>query len=437
VDDPGGSTYLAAVICLLLSAFFSGSEAAFFSSDLIKLRANFGNNKALNKVLRLKEDSKALLSSILLGNTLVNVMFSSLIATIVYSWFSSAQVFGEFLAIAIGTVLVLLFGEITPKLVATTDPEGFAIKVGPWFNLLQRGMHPFSKVLETVASSIARLVPGKNRDLESLSGARFRAAVEYGERSGLIRNDEKEMIYGVIESQDREVSEVMVPRPKMVALQEDRTALEMLELMLSRGFSRVPVFSDSKDNITGVVNIKEVAAFIAANPSSWHEKLGQIPARTFASSPYFVPETKKVADLLYEMKETGTHMAIVVDEFDGISGLVTLEDLIEEIVGDIQDEYDQEEPSLVNLGDGRWQVTGSMSLADFEDATGVAIDIEDCDTIAGLVMNFLDRVPVPGDAFCLIEPRLFLEVKEVRGPRIVKVLVNLISPNQGELKLNE
>ncbi len=154
--------------------------------------------------------------------------------------------------------------------------------------------------------------------------------------------------------------------------------------------------------------------------------LTDVPARHFASAPYFIPESKNVSDLLYEMKARGVHMAIVIDEFDGVSGLVTLEDVIEEIVGDIQDEYDLENRESVNLGNGRWRVPGSISLADFEDLTGMEIDSEDCDSVAGLVMTFLERVPFPGDAFCLVEPKVCFTVQEVKGPRIKKVLIERI-----------
>lgn len=434
MDDPGGSTYLTAILCLLLSAYFSGSEAALFSSDLIKLRTRFAKDKKLNLVLALKDDAKTLLSSILLGNTMVNVMFSSVVALIVLAHFPRLGGLSDLLSTLIAAALVLIFGEVFPKFLAMKDPELTAMALSPSLQLVNRLLKPVSGVLENIASGIVKWLPAaKWQNSETLEEARLKAAVEYGENSGLIRQDEKEMIYGVIETQELEVADVMVPRPKIIALEEDKSALEMLELMLSKGFSRVPVFSDSIDNITGIVNIKDITGFVAENMSHWRDDLARLPAKAFAQPPHFVPESKKVSDLLYEMKRKGVHMAIVVDEFDGISGLCTLEDLIEEIVGDIQDEYDQERPGAVEIRPGVWQVSGSMSLVDLEEATGISIDLEECNTVAGVVMKCLDRMPVRGDSFCLLEPRVCFKVNEVKGPRIESVTIEVIENHDREL----
>lgn len=441
MDDPGGSSYFAALVCLLLSALFSGSETALFSSDKIKLKSSYAQNKAVGGLLELKENPRTILSSILLGNTLVNIMFSSIIATIVYSKLRAARSFVELVATIIGTILILIFGEITPKLIASTNPEWVSIKITFWFNLLQKVMGPVSVFLERLASFFIRMIPANKEKAEELTEARLLATLDYGERNGAIRNDEKEMICGVIESQDLEVKDIMVPRPKMVALQEDKSALEMLKFMLKYGFSRIPIYSDSRDNITGIVNIKDLATVIGEKAHDWESGLSETPCKNFATPPYFVPETKKVSDLFYEMKSKGVYMAIVIDEFDGVSGLVTLEDVIEEIVGDIRDEYDAEEPDFIRLRNGCWQVPGRMSLAELEDATGIAINLKDCDSVAGLVMKLLDRVPVPGDAFCLLQPKICIEVQEVTGPRIQKILIQKIEDKtncvEGEHDNNE
>lgn len=433
MDDPGGSSYLIAFFCLLLSAFFSGSESAIFSSDEVKLKSVYSGSKKAQRVLGLKKDPGCFLSSILFGNILVNITFSSVVAMIVYSWLPRSKSMAELLATAIGTILILLFGEITPKFMMGSNPESSALKVITGLSWFQAIMSPFSKVLVAVAAFFSRFLPDNSEHAEDLSEARVMAALDYGEDTGAIGNAEKEIITGVIDSRDLEASEIMVPRPRMVAIQEDKSGLDALKLMLKQGFSRIPVYSDSKDNITGVVNIKDLAVFIGGGSIERDglSALADIPARHFASAPYFIPESKNVSDLLYEMKARGVHMAIVIDEFDGVSGLVTLEDVIEEIVGDIQDEYDLESRESVNLGNGRWRVPGSISLADFEDLTGIEIDSEDCDSVAGLVMTFLERVPFSGDAFCLVEPKICFTVQEVKGPRIKKVLIERI---EGETK---
>ena len=226
--------------------------------------------------------------------------------------------------------------------------------------------------------------------------------MDFGETSGAIRNDEAEMIYGVIEAKELVATDVMVPRPNMVALQEDRSGLDALNVMLRYGVSRIPVFAESRDNITGIVHIGDLIALAGEKGEGWQAALAERKAKSFASQPYFIPEGKNVRDLLREMRARGIHMSIVVDEFDGVSGLVTIEDLVEEIVGDIRDEYDTREMSPVALDEHTWEVPGRMSLADLETFTGLEIDMEDCDTVAGVVMTCMDRVPYPGDSFSLM-----------------------------------
>jgi putative hemolysin len=423
LDDPGSSTYLFAVLFLGLSAFFSGSESALLSSDFIRLKSVYGSHRRLAQVLGLKDNPKAVLSSLLLGNTLVNVMFSSAMATIALSVLRNSRSIVDLAATIAGTVLVVIFGEICPKLMANADAEKAVIAVSPVLKVLDLVMKPFSHSLERAASWFARAIPHVESRTEELTEARLLATVDFGETSGAIRNDEAEMIYGVIEAKELVATDVMVPRPNMVALQEDRSGLDALNVMLRYGVSRIPVFAESRDNITGIVHIGDLIALAGEKGEGWQAALAERKAKSFASQPYFIPEGKNVRDLLREMRARGIHMSIVVDEFDGVSGLVTIEDLVEEIVGDIRDEYDTREMSPVALDEHTWEVPGRMSLADLETFTGLEIDMEDCDTVAGVVMTCLDRVPYPGDSFSLDDPPVFFEVKDVRGPKIQKVVI--------------
>ncbi len=423
MDDPGSSPYLLGLMFLALSAFFSGSESALLSSDYIRLKSVYGDHKRLGTVLSLKDNPKAALSSLLLGNTLVNVLFSSSVAAIALSRLNFARSVVDLAATLIGTVLVVIFGEISPKLITSADPERSVVAVSPLLSALDFVMKPFSRSLERAASFLARAIPAPASRTEELTEARLLATVDYGETSGAIRNDEKEMIYGVIEAKELVATDVMVPRPNMVALQEDRSGLDALNVMLRYGVSRIPVFAESRDNITGIVHIGDLIASAGENAEAWQKALADRPAKSFATPPYFVPEGKNVRDLLSEMKSHGIHMSIVVDEFDGVSGLVTLEDLVEEIVGDIKDEYDTRDVNPVRLDDLTWEVPGRMSLVDLETFTGLSIELEDCDSVAGVVMKCLDRVPDPGDSFSIDEPPVSFEVRDVKGPRIQKVVI--------------
>ncbi len=432
MDDPGGSTYFISMVCLLLSAFFSGSETAIFSSDEVRLKSTYPGNHRATKVLELKSDPEHFLSAVLFGNTLVNVVFSSTIALLAYSWFPSSKGFAEFVSTVLGTVLLLLFAEITPKFIAGSNPERVSVVVAPALTWLKTIMSPFSAAFVYFVEIFSRFVPEAEENSVDLTEARIMAALEYGRATGAIGSAEKEIIIKLIETRELVASEVMVPRPKVVAIEEQRSALEALNVMLEHGFSRIPVYSDSKDNITGIVNIKDLTVYIGEHPHDWAEALSGIPARDFAVPPYFIPESKKATDLLYEMRETGIHMVIVVDEFDGVSGLITLEDLIEEFVGEIEDEYDVSKTEFERIDERTWCVPGSMSLTDFKDLTGIEIATEECDSISGLVMMCLDRVPVPGDAFCLVEPKVCFTVKEVSGPRITKVICELAEEGEDQ-----
>lgn len=376
-----------------------------------------------------------MLSSLLLGNTLVNIMFASIVAAIALAHLSLSRNIVEFIATLGGTVALVIFGEITPKLIGTANPESLLVKVTPVLAALGFIMRPFAFVAEKLASGFAWALPSVKSRAEELNEARLIAAVDLGETSGAIRNDEKEMIHGVIDSRDVVVTEVMVPRPDMIALQEDRNALDALNLMLRYGLSRVPIFVDTRDNISGIVNIKDLMVYAgsAERPGGWQEALSKRAAKEFAIPPHFVPETKNVRSLLQEMKQGGIHMSIVVDEYDGVSGLVTLEDLVEEIVGEIRDEYDVRESDPVAISDNSWEIPGRMSLVDLEDYTGIEIDSEDMDTVAGIVMKALDRVPNPGDVLTLPEPPIRILVKDVKGPRIRKLLIEKLERPEGEV----
>ncbi len=429
MDDPDGSTYyLIAAFCLVLSAFFSGSESALFSADEIKLKTIYRRQKGSNRALDLRRSSKSTLASILLGNTLVNVMFASLVSTVVYGLFKGSRNQADLIATTAATLCILVVGEITPKLLASSNPERIAAWVsGPvWF--LSVALRPFVTGLDRLASVFAGLLPRRPSvpvTKDELEEARLLGAVDYGETSGAIRNDEKQMIYGLIEAQDVCASDVMVPRPQVVAIDGAASALEALSLMLERGFSRLPVYSGTIDNTTGILSLKD----LVVQGSGWKERLKAVPVSTLAQPAYYVPETKRVPDLLREMRSRGVSMSVVVDEFDGVSGVVTVEDLIEEIVGEIHDEYDRKETNTLQVDQDVWHVPGRMSLVDLEDVTGISVDTEEYDTVAGLVMGYLDRMPEAGDSFVVKCPALKIRVLGVKGPRILKVEIRKTKEN--------
>lgn len=424
MDDPGSSTYFVGAIWLCLSAFFSGAESALFSSDPISLATRYKSHKNLARTLSLKDDPGSLLFSLLLGNTFANVMFASAVATVCMAIFAGRGNLIDLAAILIGTFLVLIFGEIAPKLAFGADPERFAIALSPGLVFFSNWMKPVASAVQERAATLSRRFPRFGRRSEELTEARLQATVDYLENEGAIRGDEKDMILGVMGTKETEAVDVMVPRPRMIAMQDDRSALSGLRLILESGVSRIPLFSGTRDNITGILSMKDlVTSAQGRDEGSWEETLGRSTALSFAAAPYFVPEGKRITDLLREMRSLGVHMCIVVDEFDGVSGLVTLEDVIEEIVGDIRDEYDQRDQGIVVTEDGGFVVPGSMSLSDLESILEMDLEFPDCDSVAGVVMRGLGRVANVGDSLSFEDPPVRFLVRAVDGPRIREVVV--------------
>jgi putative hemolysin len=431
VDDPSSSTYLFAFICLVLSGAFSASEAAILSSDEARLKSRYSSDPRLRSILAVNKSPAPVMSSILLGNTLVNAMFSALAAFIIHSIVPGDAGLADAIATAAATVMLLVFAEVSPKLVSGGNPEAVALWASSWLLGLARALAPVSSVLTALSGHLVACLPQPDTAEEDFGELRFLAAVEYGEEAGAISGLEKEMIWGAMETHDLLAKDIMTPRPRIVAASEDQSTAEALDLMLKYGFSRIPVYADSIDNVTGILNMKDIALLISCSPNDWRERLDLMPCVQLAVRPYFTHERKRVSDLLIEMRLKGIHTAIVVDGHDGVSGLVTLEDALEVIVGDIQDEYDEETPELVMSEAGCCHVVGSVRLADLAEAFDVELPTEEFDSVADFIMACLDRVPSEGDAYSLVGPRLTLEVVEMDGPRIKRAIVRLSEMETG------
>lgn len=425
MDDPSSSSYLFAFVCLALSGMFSASEAAILSSDEVRLKSRYSSDRRLPSALAVKKSPASAISFILLGNTLVNAVFAGLVASIVHSLVLRDGGLADAIATATATAILLVFSEITPKLVAGGNPEAVALWASSWLPGFASRLRPLSDLLTSFSRHLASRLPEPALSEEDFGELRFLAAVEYGEEAGVISGLEKEMIWGAMETPDLMAKEIMTPRPQIVAAGEDDSAKEALDLMLEEGFSRIPVYVDSIDKVTGILNMKDIASFISRSPGDWRERLERMPCVQLAVKPYFTHERKRVSDLLIEMRLKGVHTAIVVDGHDGVSGLVTLEDVLEVIVGDIQDEYDEEAPELLMVEAGCWQAVGGLRLADLAEAVDIDLPTDEFDSVADFIMACLDRVPSQGDAYSLVNPRLTFEVRDMEGPRIRRVMVRL------------
>lgn len=369
---------LVLILLLVLSGFFSSSETALFSISRVKARhIAKGKGHADRLIHKMKEDPHRLLTTILIGNNFVNVAASAMATAITLELFPSKAVG---IATGVMTFLILVFGEIIPKSVATRNNIVLArIVIFPiyWFSIL------FSPVI-LFLNFIPKLT-GKIRKTPQVTEAELITFIEVVEEEGEIKEEEKEFIHNIIEFDDTSASEIMTPRGDMFVIDVEE---EMdLKSILQSGFTRFPVIQDSVDNVVGIINIKDIFMHTITS--------GEKPSpQKIMIKPYFVPEHKKLDSLLRQFKKRKQHIAIVVDEHGGISGLITLEDVLEEIVGEISDETDKEEPCIVKLQDNEWMVLGKTETEDVNEALDMSIpDSQGYDTFSGFILDRIGRIP--------------------------------------------
>ena len=401
------------IVALILCGIASAAETAFTSISRIKLKnlVEEGDQKAI-QIERLISQPNTFLSTILIVNSVAVIVASSM-ATVLALRFS--QSFGELIATVFSSLVILIFCEITPKTAAVQNP----LRVARAMVNLVRGaawlLHPLVVSLSAITNFLVRILGGQIKHRGPfVTEEELRLLVTVGEEEGVLEEEETEMIHSIFEFADTTVREVMIPRIDMVTLESDATVDEAVDLSLQGGFSRIPVFEDTIDNITGILYIKDMLKQLREGHS-------QLTIRDLVRPAYFVPETKKLDDLLREIRQKRTHMAIVIDEYGSVSGLVTIEDLVEEIVGDIRDEYDIEENLYEQVSKDEYIVDAKMSISEFDDLLETRLENEDYDTLGGFLYAQLDKIPVAGDTITYGD--LTFTVLSTRGRRITKVRV--------------
>lgn len=380
------------LILLLLSAFFSSAETALTTCNKIRIRnlADEGN-KGADILLKVTEDSGKMLSAILIGNNIVNLSASAITTSL------AIKLGGYWVGIATGilTVLVLLFGEITPKTMATIHSEKMALAYARVILIFMKLMTPIIFIinnLSMVVLFIFRVDPNAKND--TMTENELRTIVDVSHEDGVIESEEKEMIYNVFDLGDAKAKDVMVPRVHVTFADVNNTYAELLEIFREEKFTRLPVYEDTTDNVIGTINMKDLLLF--DNTKEFH-------IRDILREAYFTYEYKSTSELLMEMRESSFNIAIVLDEYGETAGLITLEDLLEEIVGEIHDEYDEKEAERIQqVRDREYLVEGSISLDDLNDELalddlGLALDSEDYDSVGGLIIEHLDRLAEEGD----------------------------------------
>lgn len=405
---------------LLLSAFFSGSETAFFSLSKAQMRTlRSRTDPGAKRVVSLLDHPRQLLVGILVGNTVVNTAAAS-ISAIAVNRVALAAGFNPTVALVLQIVTVtfvlIVAVEISPKVFALRNNETWALRVSWLIRVILFILWPLNRLLVGIVNGMAKMF-GVEATRVLFSEEELRTLAEVSEEHGVLEEDEREMIHSIFEFGETEVSEIMVPRIDMAAIGEDGSIDEAIELVRERGHSRIPVYRNDVDHIVGILYAKDLIG---------HNGNGS-PSPTLTAvmrEAFFVPESKRISLLLKEFQQHKVHMAIVVDEYGGTEGLVTLEDIIEEIVGEIHDEFDTEEVVLRRLEDGDFQVLAKMEVSDFNRAIGedVVPTEDDFETLGGFIFSLAGEVPSPGQTFS--SEGWSFTVKAVEGNRVVSVRVH-------------
>ncbi len=420
---------LVILILVALSAFFSSSETALTTVNKIRMRtlADAGDTRAA-MVLKVTGNPGKMLSAILIGNNIVNMYASSLTTLL------SSKLFGnEAVGAATGviTFLILIFGEITPKTSATISSERMSLRCAGVIYILMTVLTPVIFVINKVSMLVLQLIGvDPNKKSESITEDELRTIVEVSHEEGVIKTEEKKMINNVFDFGDSVAKDVMVPRIDMAFVDVNATYSELIEIFREEKYTRFPVYEDTTDNVIGILNIKDI--LLAG------EKEG-FSVRDYLRAPYYTYEFKKVSELMVEMKKANVNIIIVLDEYGATAGLITLEDMLEEIVGEIRDEYDEdEENELVEVAPNEYVVEGSMKLDDLNDRLELKLESEDYDSLGGLVIGLLDHLPEEGEDVVFDNVRLVVDrVEKNRIDRIHMYILNPVQAVSARLKEEE
>ena len=400
------------IILLVLSGFFSMSETALMALSKIRIRHMVEEGvKGAKLVEKLTEDPNKLLGAILIGNNIVNILASSLATTLFVSLVGPS---GVGVATAVMTVLVLIFGEITPKSIAKQKSEEVSLKVSKPINIIVKILKPFIGIFSFISSLFIRLLGGDPKATEPfITEEELRTMVGVSEEEGVLEDVEKEMIFNVFDFADSQAKDVMVQRVDIVAVDTEATYEEVLEVIKTEQFSRIPVYNQTIDDIVGVLYVKDL---IIAGQNKDGFKVSD-----YMREPYYTFEFKKIKELFNEMKKTRNHLSVVLDEYGGTVGIVTIEDLIEEVFGDIEDEYDDYDKEIEVVKEDEYIVDGSAKLDDISELIGVNMESEEFDSVGGLIIGELGRFPDNKEEVTLNKIRFVVE--EVDKNRIKKVRI--------------
>ena len=414
-------------ILLGFSAFFAACEAAFFSlnpAQLASLKETRGRGGHL--IYSLLEKPRELLITIYIGNELVNIAVSALATSIALTMFGDL---GLAIAIGTGTFLILLFGEIVPKSLSLNFAEKFALLAARPLNLFYRMVQPIQKQLTRLAEATMSLIgvlPHNRKEI--ISDEEFTSMVQIGKSEGILEPEESELIHNVMEFGEKTVADVMTPKIDMFTLHADDTMDEILPKILENFYSRVPVYDEDEEHIIGILLTKTLIRHRHQGKEKFHLK-------NILQPPISVPENRKIKEMLQDFKKMKRHIAIVLDEFGSVTGLVTLEDILEELVGEIDSEMRKEESPITKISEKRFRLAGTCSLSEFNDAFNCELPNGDITTIGGFVFGLFGRVPRSGES--VKHDHFKFRVEKMKGARILSLHLTVNAPQEAEVTENE
>ena len=403
-------TLIIFIILIMASGVLSGSETAFFH-----LKSN--SKKISKNVKNLLKDPQKLLSTFLTGNTIVNIALASM-ATLITKNIAIKNnydiSFSILIQIIIVTIIILIFGEILPKIIAIRNSESFANKSFYVIKFLEFLFLPISLVFYFITNTVIKTFRLKKEKIFD-SEQELKILTSISQQQGTLQSEESNMIHSIFDFKDKTVHEIMIPRVDMIALPTDATIDVIMDLIKDQQYSKIPIFKESVDNIKGILYAKDLIPYLVGSRP-------QINLLALTREPFFVPEQKSLDDLLLDFKEKRTNIAIVVDEWGGTSGLVTLEDVVEEVIGEVHDQFDKNESNIKKIDDNSIIVDASISIYDLEEQTDIVFpdsEDRDFDTLGGLILDLLGDIPKKNDSV-KYKNRIYT-VKNIEGNRINKV----------------
>ena len=415
MDDIDPLYWLCLLICLGLSAFFSSAESAFIALPKLRVRYLLESGvKGAKRLAQFTDKPGRFLATVLLGNNLVNVAAATLGTVMAVATFGAVK--GPIIATLGVTTIILVFGEVIPKNLAVHHAQRLSLAYVKPLKVIECCLYPLVLALDRIGLGFTKMVSETEDENALVSEGEIRSAISAGESEGVVEQNEARMLHKVFEFTDRPVSKIMIPRMEIVWVVQGTKLSEFLDIYTKTPYSRFPVYKDNTDNVVGILHAKDVLMRLTDDYKRVENSIDNL-----TRPAHFVPESKRLGEILTQMKDEGHHIVIVVDEFGGIAGMVTLGQLTEEIVGDIRDELIGEEKDFVVTGDNTYQLDGGFRIEDANEELGLELPEGDYETIAGFILSHLGSIPNQGEQ--LKYRNLKLVITEMRGMKIEKVMV--------------